>query len=188
MRPKKSQQPEEVKHHDAGSLTPGEPVYLAVGRLRRPHGIKGEIILEVYSDSQEYFNVGNTLFTGETYIPMVLDGVRPHDKLLIIHFANVDTPEDASNYTNQLAYVPTSVLKPLPDGQYYFFQLIGLKAVNDQGENLGILTEIIQTGAVPVYVVTSEEGKEQLFPALAEVVVSVKLKEQTITLKPQEWE
>lgn len=188
MSPKKSQQPDEVNQHDAGSLTPGEPVYLAVGRLRRPHGIKGEIILEVLSDSQEYFEPGNILFAGETYIPMVLDGVRPHDKLLIIHFANVNTPEDATNYTNQLAYVPISVLKALPEGQYYFYQLIGLKAVDHLGENLGILTEIIQTGAVPVYVVTSENGKEQLFPALPEVVISVRLKERTITLKPQEWE
>lgn len=189
MSPRKNLKPgQEQSNKHAGSLRPGEPVFLEVGRLRRSHGIAGEIILEVLSDSTEYFDEGKTLLIGKSKVPRVIESVRDHNKLLLVRFAGLNTPEEVSEFTNQLAYVPLDALKPLPKGQFYFFQLIGLTAYDPQGNLLGVLTEIIQTGAVPVYVVTADDGSEHLMPAIPEVVVKVDLEGRKIILKPQEWE
>jgi len=189
MSPRKSNQPgDEQSVNQTGSLKPGEPVYLEVGRLRRPHGIRGEIVFEVLSDGMEYFEEGKTLLIGRPKTPMEIATVRDHDKMLLIKFFGLDTPDAASQYSNQLAYIPTAEVPPLPEGQYYFFQLIGLTAFDPDGTRLGILAEIIQTGAVPVYVVVGEDGSELLMPAIPEVVKKVDLEGHTITLKPQEWD
>lgn len=189
MSPRKTQKPgDEQSNNQTGSLRPGEPVYLEVGRLRRPHGVNGEINLEILSDNIEYFEEGNTLYIGKNKNPRVIESVRDHNKLLLVRFSGFNTPEEVSELTTQLAYVPLSALKPLPEGQYYFFQLVGLNAFDPQGKLLGILTEIIQTGAVPVYVVTAEDGREILLPAIPEVVKKVDLEGRKIILKPQEWE
>jgi len=189
MSPRKIKQPGDGQSaNQTGSLRPGEPVYLEVGRLRRTHGIRGEIVFEVLSDSLEYFEEGKTLLVGRSRTPMQIASVRDHDKMLLVKFSGLDTPEEVSQYSNQLVYIPTAEVPPLPEGQYYFFQLVGLTAFDPDGTRLGILAEIIQTGAVPVYVVIGEDGSELLMPAIPDVVRKVELEGHTIILKPQEWE
>lgn len=96
MSPRKSNQPgDEQFVNQTGSLKPGEPVYLEVGRLRRPHGIRGEIVFEVLSDSMEYFEEGKTLLIGRPKTPMQIVTVRDHDKMLLVKFSGLDTPEAA---------------------------------------------------------------------------------------------
>ncbi len=189
MSPRRIKQPGDGQSaNQTGSLRPGEPVHLEVGRLRRPHGIKGEIVFEVLSDSLEYFEEGKTLLVGKSKTPLQIASVRDHDKLLLVKFTGLDTPEEASQYSNQLAYIPTAEVPPLPEGQYYFFQLIGLAAFDTEGTRMGILAEIIQTGAVPVYVIAGEDGSEMLMPAIPEVVIKIDLEGRKIILKPQEWD
>ena len=90
-------------------------------------------------------------------------------------FEGYDTPEQAGKLRNQLAYVPTADRPPLPDGEYYHHQLIGLKVISEQGEVLGKVTEILATGANDVYVVRAEIGAEILIPAVDEFVRAVDL-------------
>ncbi len=180
--------PDAQSTNNTGSPGLSEPVYLEVGRLRRPHGLQGETLLEVFSYNLGYFEVGKTVYIGKSHQPMVVEFVRPHNQMLLVRFQGITSPEEASYITNSLVYIPMDQLEPLPEGEYYFYQLIGLEGFTEKGEELGVLTEIIQTGAVPVYVVTSQDGTEQLFPAIPEVVKKIDLKANKIVLKPQEWE
>ncbi len=181
--------PDNLQGHDkTGSLKPGEPVYLEVGRLRRSHGVNGEIILEVFSEKLSHFKPGKIIFIGQSHQPMTIASVRPHDSMLLVKFDGIDTPEDLASYRNQLVYIPVSQLPSLPKGEHYFYQLIGLEVVDQHGEFLGILTEIIQTGSAPVYVVTSTDGHELLFPAIPDVVKKIDIEARKIIIQPQEWE
>jgi 16S rRNA processing protein RimM len=189
MSPKRNILPENPQEQSkTGSLKPGEPEFLEVGRARRSHGVKGEIILEIFSESLRYFKPGKIVYIGQHHQPLTIESARAHDNLLLIKFEGIDTPEALSSFRNKLVYVPASQLPALPEGEYYFYQLIGLEVVDQQGKSLGLLTEIIQTGATPVYVVTSTDGNECLFPAIPDVVKKIDIEARKIIIQPQEWD
>ena len=160
---------------DAGSPQKGEPVFLAVGKLRRPHGLHGEIIMDVLTDFPERLHLGMTLYVGPEHLPLRLRSDRRHTAALLVAFEGYDTPERAGELRNQLAYVTTADRPPLPEGEYYHHQLIGLKVISEQGEVLGKVTEILATGANDVYIVRAEIGSEILIPAVDEFVRAVDL-------------
>jgi 16S rRNA processing protein RimM len=160
---------------DAGSPLKGEPVFLAVGKLRRPHGLHGEIIMDVLTDFPERLRPGITLYVGPKHQPLRLRSHRWHSVALLVAFEGYNTPEQAGELRNHLAYVKTADRPPLPEGEYYHHQLIGLKVVSEQGEVLGKVTEILATGANDVYVVRAEIGPEILIPAVEEFVQTVDL-------------
>ncbi len=70
--------------------------------------------------------------------------------------------------------IPISRLRPLPDGEYYQFQLLGLEVWTIAGELLGTISDILPTGSNDVYVVRSDTG-EMLIPAIEDVVKAVEL-------------
>ncbi len=110
---------------DTGSPT-GEPLYLSVGFLRRPHGLKGEIIMDLHTDFPERMKKGRKLFVGESHKPMTLTNVRPHQAGLLVKFKDVDTPEDAGLFRNQWVYVQTKDV-PLSDGRHYQARTFGIE-------------------------------------------------------------
>lgn len=149
----------------------GEPVYLVVGFLRRAHGVHGEIILDVHTDFPERLRSGKKLFIGEERKPMTLSDSRPHAKGMLLKFKGIETPEEAGQLRNQWVYVKATELPKLPEGKIYQHELFGFAVVDEDGNALGELVEIIETGANDVYVVRSEAGKEILLPAIPSVIL-----------------
>ncbi len=179
-------------HHSdpqtTGSPQTGEPVFLAVGFLRRPHGVKGEILMEVLTDFPERLRSGKTVYIGEDHRPIRITHKRAQDRALLISLAGIDSPEEAGYLRNQRVYVKADSVPSLPEGQYYHHQLLGMKVVDEAGSEIGVLTEIIETGANDVYVATSLDGKEALFPAIESVVLSVDLAQNEMKVKLPDWE
>jgi len=151
----------------------GEPVYLTVGFLRRPHGVLGEIILDLHTDFPERLKSGRQLFLGEEHKPMTLASARPHAKGMLIKFTGVETPEDVGKFRNQWVYVKASDMPPLPEGQLYQHELFGFSVVDESDQLLGELVEILETGANDVYVVKDANGRELLLPAIPSVILKL---------------
>ncbi len=151
----------------------GEPVYLAVGFLRRPHGVHGEIIMDLHTDFPERLKPGRKLLVSEEHKLMVVEGIREHQKGVIIKFNGIDTPEDAGKLRNTWVYIKASDAPPLPKGQIYQHELFGFQVVDDNNNPLGELVEIIETGANNVYVVRDASGKEILLPAIPSVILEL---------------
>jgi 16S rRNA processing protein RimM len=156
-----------------GSPLTGEPVYLAVGHLRRPHGVHGEMVMEVHTDFPERIKKGAKVFVGESHQAMTIEGARFHNEGMIVKFKDVNTPEDVGRYRNQLVYVSAADRPPLPKGQYYYHELIGFAVVDEEDRAIGTLTEIMQTGANDVYVVTQPDAREILLPAIPSVILDI---------------
>lgn len=150
----------------------GEPLYLSVGFLRRPHGLAGEINMDLHTDFPERMKKGRILFVGDAHKPMTLTSVRPHQAGLLVKFKDVETPEDAGLYRNQWVYVQTKDV-PLPDGQHYKHELLGLKVVDENDNPLGELVEILETGANDVYIIRNDSGKDILLPNIPSVILDL---------------
>ncbi|MEM5776691.1 MAG: ribosome maturation factor RimM [Anaerolineaceae bacterium] len=173
---------------DTGSPLTGEPVFLVVGKLRRPHGLTGDILMEIITDFPERMRRGRELFIGDAHTPVELERGRSHPPYLLLKFRGFDTPESVGEFRNGVVYVRADSLPPLPPGEYYHHQLVGLKVLAEDGKLLGILAEVLETGANDVYVVSAEDGKEILLPAIREVILGVDLTEKTMRVRPQTWQ
>jgi 16S rRNA processing protein RimM len=169
-----------------GSPNSGEPVYLVIGRLRRPHGLHGEMLMEVITDFPERLQPGVRIYVGVQHQPMVIAGRRAHAQGLLLTFEGLEVREEVGQHRSQYVYVLAADRPPLPEGEYYHHQLVGLKVVDENGGILGELNEILETGANDVYSIKRPDGNEFLIPAIPSVVLEVDLSraEMRVRLPP----
>jgi len=158
-----------------------------VGRLRRPHGVKGEMLMEVLTGFPERLHPGKEVYIGEQHEPARLRSLRPNDKMLLVGLAGIETPEEAGRFRNALVFVRAADLPPLPEGEYYHHELIGMVVKNERGEILGELIAVLETGANDVYEVRTPGGDDLLLPAVEDVILDVNPGQRTMTVRPPEW-
>ncbi len=163
-----------ASHHSGSSSD--EPLYLAVGQLRRPHGVRGEIRMEVFTDFPERLAAGRTVFVGPRRMPLQIRSVRWHNGALLVAFEGYNDREQVGLLRNMLVTIPAEEAPPLPEGEFYYHQILGLRVVTDEGETLGRVTEIMETGANDVFVVRADDGRSEiLLPDTDEVVLDIDL-------------
>jgi 16S rRNA processing protein RimM len=166
-----------------GSPSAGGPVvYLAVGTLRRSHGIRGDILMDVMTDFPDRLKPGTYLYAGDKKQPLKITRRRPHNDGLILGFEGINNAEQTAKYRAQTVYVFAEDRPALPEGEYYHHQVLGLTVVDEAGVVLGTLTEIIETGANDVYVVSDggNPAREILIPAIKQVLLDVDLDKKTM--------
>ncbi len=161
----------------------GEPAFLAVGKLRRTHGVHGEMLMEVYTDFPERLVPGTILYLDQHGEHLVLTRSRPHNNGLLLTFQGYDTPEAAAALRNRLVYVRADDRPPLAEGEYYHHQLIGLDVLSDKAVPIGVVVEIIETGASDVLVVHTEIGAEVLIPVSDAFIRSINLDKRQIIVQ-----
>lgn len=157
----------------SGSPRTGEPEYLVVGRLQRPHGVMGEILMRVVTDFPERLKGGTEVFLGPEHKPAMIADARSVRDGLLIRFDKVESREAAAALRNLTVWVPASNRPALPKGYYYHHELIRSTVVDEQSNILGELAEIIETGANDVYVVRNAQGQELLLPGIPGVLLGI---------------
>jgi 16S rRNA processing protein RimM len=160
-----------AEHKETSGSPDGEPVYLTVGFIRRPHGVHGEMVMDLHTDFPERMKSGRKLLVGEDHQSMTLASARPHQSGLLIKLKGIDTPEDAGQLRNQWVYIKAADAPKLPEGRIYQHELIGFQVVDENDQALGELVEILETGANNVYVVRDEAGRELLLPSIPDVIL-----------------
>lgn len=170
-------QKERRSHNEqpTGSPPPGEPVFLVIGSLRKPHGVRGEIAMEVLTDFPERLISGGIVYVGSTYQAMTLRNLRWKNDLLLLSFIGYDDPDQVGLLRNQLVFVRSDEIAPLPEDEFYHHQLIGLQVIRETDEPLGVVTTILETGSNDVLVVESLSGAEVLLPYIDDVILEVDL-------------
>lgn len=164
-----------VLNQPTGSPPYGEPVFLVVGKLRRPHGVRGEIMLDVSSDFPEHIAPGVAVYVGEIHRQLVVASRRNHGAGMLVSFEEFATPEAVGVLRNQYVYVLASDRPALPPGEYYHHQIIGLQVLTEAGIRLGQVTEILETGAHDVCVIAAPGGEEILLPVNTETLLEIDL-------------
>jgi 16S rRNA processing protein RimM len=157
------------------------PEFLAIGRVLRPHGVRGELLLEALTDFPEHLDGVGTLYLGDAAEPHPLAGARMHRGRLLIQLEDCVDREAAEAFRGQLVQIWFGDAAPPPPGSYYYHQVVGLAVVTEEGETLGDVTEILETGSNDVYVVNGPSG-EILLPALKSVILKVDLEAKRMTV------
>ncbi len=157
------------------------PRYLAVGRIVAPHGVHGEVEVEIHTDFPQRFTPEARFFVGERKVAMVVERVRPFKHRLLIKFREVPDRTTAESLRGAWVHIPVEEAWPLEEGEYYEYQIIGLEVWTEEGEYLGVVDHIIYTGANDVYVIQGPRG-EVLIPAIEQVVKEIDLDEERITV------
>jgi len=170
----------------AGSLKSSEPVFLLVGKLLRTHGLHGELVLHLETDFPERIKPRKVLYCGEAHDKLTVSSLRSHDKYFIIGFKEFSTVDGARRYINQFLYVKTDEIESLPQGQFYFHELIGMD-VFEKDSKIGTVSDMLETGANDVMVVLSAEGKEILLPVIESVILSIDSKTRRVDVLLPEW-
>lgn len=172
-----------VEHHER-ARQPGQ--YLVAGRVIRPHGVRGDILVEGAPELMASLMPGRTIYVGEQRAPMEVVALRPHQNRYLVTLDGLSGRDSAESLRGAELQILMADADELASGSYYHWQILGMKVVSDKGELLGSVTRIIETGANDVYVVSGEAEKDLLIPAIESVVKAVDLEagEITVTLIP----
>lgn len=169
-----------VGNDGVGAIT-DYPEHVIVGRVLGIQGVSGAVKVEISSDVPHRFNVGEFLYiSGIPY--RITSSTRLRRYQVILKLEGLNTPEAVRGLVGQPVTVPKTVAPDLPEGEYYYFQILDLRVCTDSGEELGRVTEILETGSNDVYVV-SGQGGDILIPALAEVIQEINLAEGVMVVK-----
>jgi 16S rRNA processing protein RimM len=177
----------DTNQNSTGSPQQGEPLYLLIAHLGKPHGLKGEILMYIITDFPERIKSGLTVYVGENYSKYEIDLIRNHNKGMIIKFKEIESIEEIEKLRNLDVFVSSENLEKLPEGEYYHHQLLGMQVFDENGVAIGELIEILETGANDVYVAKSSDGKEELIPATKENLINIDLKKNMMVVKTLDY-
>ncbi len=145
------------------------------------------MVMDLLTHFPERLIPGRQLYIGESHQPVRIRSVRPTLQAVLIAFEGYEDRDQVAAFRNQYLYVRADELPPLPEGEYYHHQLLGLRVFDLQGNLLGVLSEILETGANDVYVVRDEGGSEILLPVIEGVILEVDLGARRLIVNPPEW-
>lgn len=179
----------DLQKGNSGLLENGKPEFLAIARISKPHGLKGEVSAEILTDFPERIVSGCIVFLGEELMRLEINTCRRAGKRILISFKDYISRDQIEVFRNKVLYIPGKELPELSNDEFYFHQLIGLEVENSKKEKIGILKEVIRTGANDVYVITTNDsnGKEILIPAIKAVVKEVDLESKKMIVELPEW-
>ncbi len=162
---------------------------LSIGVLSKVHGLNGELrfivltnIPELLEDLDEVFLYSDKEKRG---FYLEVESIREGPKSLLIKFAEFDTREDAEKLVGFEVYVPKDKLPELAEDEYMYDEIEGCEVFED-GEDIGKVVDIIDTGANEVLVVRKDK-KEKLVPFIKDYVEDVDLEKKEIKVRKMEW-
>ncbi|MDH5541398.1 MAG: ribosome maturation factor RimM [Nitrospinota bacterium] len=167
---------------------------ISIGRFLKPFAVKGEIKFEPYYPDQLSHKDIKPGFTGvaesaEADDPfnsgkkIKITASRQMNRFWMFRFAEYNSPEEVSELTNLDLWVERSSLPSLSNDQYLDADLIDCSVFDEEGKELGVIYDVIITGANDVWEVHAKDGKEIMIPVIDEVVLSVDIDEGKITVR-----
>ena len=161
--------------------------YFDIGKIVNVHGLKGEIRVVPTTDDPSRFQLLDSIeiFYGSESSTYPLENAKPHKNVLILKLKGVEDRSKAETLVGGIIKVPRSNALPLEDDEYYQKDLLDMSVVSDKGEDLGLLVQVIETGANDVYVVRPKEptdSKDLLIPAIKECILNVDVANKKMTV------
>lgn len=148
---------------------------LQVGVITTTHGIKGEVKVFPTTDDKNRFKDLKEVYldTGTDKLLLEVEGVKFFKQFVILKFKGIDNINDIEMYKRCPLLVTRENAVELEEDEYFIADLIGLKIITESGVEIGVLTDVISTGANDVYAVKMADGGEILLPAIKDCIMDV---------------
>jgi 16S rRNA processing protein RimM len=179
--------PETTDDPVCGRIAADEARLVAVGRICRPQGRRGEVRLDPLTDAPERLRTLAECWlvpptAGER---RVVEGVWFQGGTPVLKLAGSDSLGEAETLVGRLVAIPRAAVRPLPPDRYYAFDLVGCRVETPEGADLGTVAEV-QTGPEHDYWTVRREGRAWLLPAVSAIVLRVDLAARRIVVSPPE--
>ena len=152
--------------------------FFQVGIVTSPHGVRGEMkVFPTTDDARRFKRLKEVIAdTGKERITLEIEGVKFFKNLVIIKFRGIDSCDEAEKYRKTSLLVSMENAVRLSRDEYFIADLIGLTVQNEEGSEIGVLKDVMETGANDVYVIELHDGRELLLPAIRQCVLQVDVK------------
>jgi len=150
------------------------------GIINNSRGLKGELKVTHLCDYKElYEEVGEIIIDDK---PRQIEYIKYHKDNVILKLKGVDTIEEAEKYKSKIIYIEREKLPELEKGRYYIVDLMGLKGQFENGEAVGVLKDVLQTGAADIFTFEDENKKSVLIPKVDEFITEIDIEKGIIYL------
>lgn len=158
--------------------------YLRVGVISATHGIKGEVKVYPTTDDMGRFKQLKQVFldTGKEYKELEIEGVKFFKQWAILKFKGIDNINDIEKYKGRDLLVSRENAVKLDEDEHFICDILDSEVFTEEGTFLGILTDVLETGANDVYVVTTRDKKEILLPSIKECIKEVDAENKKIVV------
>lgn len=159
--------------------------FLQVGKIVNTHGVRGEVKVIPLTDDPRRFEDLNDVFVGTDDKKEVLniENIKYFKNTVIIKFKESGDMNYAEKLKDMFIYVDRKNAIKLPEGRYFICDLIGMEVSEIDGNKLGVLVDVLETGSNDVYVVKNKDNKEILIPALKSVLKEVSVENKTMKVE-----
>ena len=160
--------------------------YLRVGVITSPHGVRGEVkVYPTTDDAMRFKKLDHVILDlgrGESR-ELKIRQVKFFKNMVILKFDGVDTMNEVEGWRQKDLLITRDQAVPLQEDEFFITDLIGLTVVTDEGDTLGTLTDVMETGANEVYIITSENHGEVLLPAIHECILDIDVEAKKMKVK-----
>lgn len=161
--------------------------FLTLGRVRKPHGLKGEFRVESYADSPFLFESLSRVYLkreGRRPQKFLLEGVRCGEEQILFRLEGIESRQRALDYANAEIWVRKRDLPPLDPGEVYLSDLAGFAVYLPDGSRLGTLENADEIAGQEMWTIRTREGSEMFFPARDELVPEMDVRAQEVVIDP----
>ncbi len=156
--------------------TGGWPEYVVIGQVLRPHGVRGALRVLPLTDHPRRFEKNRIVFLSHQGQKRqrfsIAQALMADGGVVLLQLAELTSREAAAEWRGAIVEIPGEEVTPLPAGEYYIFELIGLGVETQNGQKIGTLCDIQSYPWHDIYVVRNDQ-REYLIPAVAEIIVKV---------------
>ena len=148
---------------------------LQVGVITSTHGVRGEVkVFPTTDDPNRFKRLKEVILdTGKEELVLEIEGVKFFKQFVSLKFKGFDNINDIEKYRQKSLYVTRKNAVRLRRDEYFIADLIGLKVLDEQEEQIGILKDVMETGANDVYIIDMTDGRELLLPAIKQCILNV---------------
>lgn len=159
--------------------------YFVIGNIVNTQGIKGEVRVMPTVDDVSRFELLDHIFVDrkDNIKEYEIENVRFHKQFVLLKLKGIDDMTAAETLKGTVVKITEDMAVPCEEDEYYIRDLYDMEVVTVEGEKLGIISDVIFTGANDVYAVKNEEGKEILIPAIKDCIINVDVENNTMTVK-----
>ncbi len=160
---------------------------ITIGKITRTRGLRGEVVISPLTDDPErFFLLKEVWISGKQESKIFqIEKVKKFRERVSLKFRGIDSPEAAKPLVNSFLEIEKENLLPLPQNRYYVFEIIGLKVLTTQGEEIGVIEDVVNFPGNDVYMVKNGK-KEYSIPAVKKVVKKIDLDKKIMIIEPLE--